>query len=212
MANAEPDQGKQFPNPSSSSANLPVVEEGEATGEVAVTYDRFRTEFGRPHVPGILKCFATHPALLAHMMDLSKSLIFADGHLCRRHKEMIATLVSSQNSCAYCTDSHAFALRMQGGSAEALCALQQNDLHADALTEAEQRLLAFVAKINSASHQIARADIEALHQAGWDNPEIAETIHVAALFATFNRVVNAFGIPSQDLLAHYDHAATQGER
>jgi uncharacterized peroxidase-related enzyme len=193
--------------PSSSSTNLPLVEEGEASSEIAALYDHFRSHFGRPDVPGILKCFATHPPLLKHMMDLSGSLIFLDGHLTRRHKEMIATLVSLQNACAYCADSHSFALRTQGGSAEALCAIQQSDLLSPALTFAEQALLSFAAKVNATSNDIARADIETLHQTGWNDLQISEAIHVAALFATFNRVVNSFGLPSQGLLALYESAA-----
>lgn len=197
----------ESPKPSSSSTNLPVVEEDAASEEVAALYDHFRSHFGRPDVPGILKCFATHPPLLKHMMDLSGSLIFTDGHLTRRHKEMIATLVSSQNACDYCADSHSFALRMNGGSAEVLCAIQQNDLNAPALTSREQALLSFVSKVNVNSHEIARADIETLQSDGWNDLQIAEAIHVAALFATFNRVVNAFGLPSQGLLAMYENAA-----
>ena len=193
--------------PRSSSTNLPVVEEGEASAEVAALYDHFRSHFGRPDVPGILKCFATHPPLLKHMMELSGALIFSDGHLTRRHKEMIATLVSSQNACSYCSDSHSFALRMQGGSAEALCAIQQSDLLSTALTSGEQALLSFVAKVNMNSHEITRDDIATLYRAGWNDSQVAESIHVAALFATFNRVVNAFGLPSQGLLAMYENAA-----
>jgi uncharacterized peroxidase-related enzyme len=190
-------------NTSTSSTNLPVVEEVEATGEVAAVYDHFRAHFGRPDVPGILKCFATHPSLLEHMMALSESLIFSSGHLNRRNKEMIATLVSSQNSCEYCADSHGFFLRIHGGSAEALLAVQQGDLHAPSLTTAEQALLSFAQKVNQNSHTIGSADIETLHQAGWADGQIAEAIHVAALFATFNRVANAFGLKSQGLLALY---------
>ncbi|WP_263350560.1 carboxymuconolactone decarboxylase family protein [Acidicapsa acidisoli] len=209
MGDPEIDRNSQLssPKPSSSSINLPVVEEDVASDEVAALYDHFRSHFGRPDVPGILKCFATHPLLLKHMMDLSGSLIFSDGHLTRRHKEMIATLVSSQNACAYCADSHSFALRVQGGSAEALCAIQRGDLLSPALTSAEQTLLSFVAKVNTRSHEITVADIEELHQAGWGDLEISEAIHVAALFATFNRVVNAFGLPSQGLLALYENSA-----
>ncbi len=209
MEHTENDRSSQLGNrkPLSSSTNLPVVEEDNASEEVAALYDLFRSHFGRPDIPGILKCFATHPPLLNHMMELSGALIFSDGHLTRRHKEMIATLVSSQNDCPYCADSHSFALRMQGGSAEALCAIQQDNLLSPALTSEEQSLLSFVAKVNTNSHEIARADIEALHKGGWNDLEIAEAIHVAALFATFNRVVNAFGLPSQGLLAMYENAA-----
>jgi len=199
-----------LPTRSPSSINLPVVEEGDATDEVAALYDYFRAHFGRSDVPGILKCFATHPPLLKHMMELSGRLIFSDGHLTRRHKEMIAALVSSQNACAYCADSHSFALRVQGGSAEALCAIQQGNLHSAALTSAEQALLSFVAKVNVRSHEIARSDMEAMNKAGWNDLETSEAIHVAALFATFNRVVNAFGLSSQGLLAIYESDGDSG--
>jgi len=97
--------------------NIPLIEESEASGEVAASYNHFRTHFGRPDVPGILKCFATHPPLLRHMMDLSEHLIFSEGSLGRKHKEMIATYVSSQDSCPYCADSHGFFLRVHGGTA-----------------------------------------------------------------------------------------------
>ena len=186
------------------STNLPVVEEADASGRVAALYDHFKSHFGRPDVPGILKCFATHPPLLEHMMALSESLIFSEGFLTRRHKEMIATLVSSQNDCAYCADSHGFMLRMNGGSAETLCAIQENKLRSPSLSEAEQALLTFVEKINGNSQAIGPADILSIREAGWDDAQIAEAIHVAALFATFNRVVNAFGLPSQGLLPLYE--------
>jgi len=186
-----------------SSINLPVIEEGEAVGEVAALYEHFRTHFGRPQVPGILKCFATHPPLLRHMMALSESLLFADGALNRRHKEMIATFISVQNDCAYCADSHGYFLRVHDGSQEVLCALQEGSLTSTALTQAEQALLTFVQKVSLQSNRVTPADMESLRQSGWNNLQIAEAIHLTALFATFNRVASAFGLPSQRLLDFY---------
>jgi uncharacterized peroxidase-related enzyme len=186
------------------SVNIPLIEESTATGEVAALYQHFRSHFGRPDVPGILKCFATHPPLLRHMMDLSESLIFADGRLTRKHKEMIATLVSAQNSCPYCQDSHAYFLRVHGGSSQALAAIETNNLDSPELTTAEQTLLGFARKVNLNSHEICRADVDLVRQAGWSELQIAEAVHVAALFATFNRVANAFGLESQGLLALCD--------
>jgi uncharacterized peroxidase-related enzyme len=195
--------GRKQPIPSTT---LPVVEETGASGEVAALYQHFRTHFGRPDVPGILKCFATHPPLLRHMMDLAETLIFAEGALTRRQKEMIATLVSLENSCPYCADSHAYFLRVNGGSPETLHAIEQRDLKSPALSAAEQLLLGFAQKINRDSHRIDTADIASLSLAGWSQLQIAEAIHVTALFATFNRVANAFGLPSQGLLALYQEA------
>jgi len=182
------------------SINLPVIEEDDATGEVAALYEHFRSHFGRPQVPGILKCFATHPPLLRHMMALSESLLFADGALDRRQKEMIATYISSCNACEYCADSHGYFLRVHGGSGEVLCALRQGQLHSEAVSDADRALLAFVNKVNLHSNAVTTADMQSLRETGWNDLQIAESIHLAALFATFNRVANAFGLPSQRLL------------
>lgn len=184
-------------------ANLPLIEENAATGEIAAFYNHFRTHFGRADVPGILKCFATHPPLLQHMMGLSESLIFTDGKLMRKHKEMIATLVSVQNACPYCFDSHAYFLRVQGGTSQALAAIQANHLHSPELTPAEQALLGFVTKVNREFHKIGPVDVARLQQFGWSEAQIAEAIHVASLFAAFNRVANAFGLGSQGLLTAF---------
>ena len=181
-------------------ANLSVIEEDQATGEVAELYAQFRSRFGRPDVPGILKCFATHPPLLRHMMELSESLIFADGHLNRRQKEMIAAFISVQNECPYCADSHGFFFRVHGRSSEALCAIQENRLAASLLSGQDQALLAFVDKVNRNSSSVCREDINELLRAGFGLPQIAEAIHIASLFSTFNRVANAFGLQSQGLL------------
>jgi uncharacterized peroxidase-related enzyme len=187
----------------SSAANLPIVEEADATGEVAELYERFRSHFGRPRVPGIVKCFATHPALLRNMMGLAENLLFVDGFLTRRHKEMISTLVSTENTCPYCADSHGHFLRTLGGSAEQLAAIEGHDLTSAAFSPQDQVLLAFVDKVTRASHVIQRGDIEKLIESGWSEAQISEAVHIAALFATFNRIVNAFGLPSQHLLDFY---------
>ncbi len=79
-------------------ANLPVVSESAASPEVQRQYARYRETFGRPQVPGILQCFATHPPLLEHMMDIARSILFVDGALDRQQKEMIAAFVSSVNA------------------------------------------------------------------------------------------------------------------
>jgi uncharacterized peroxidase-related enzyme len=199
LATSKRELGQQQP------ANLPLIEESSAAGEVAELYNYFRTHFGRPDVPGILKCFATHPPLLKHMMGLSESLIFADGHLTRKHKEMIATLVSQQNACPYCFDSHAYFLRVHGGSSQALDAIRANHLHSPELTPAEQALLSFATRVNNESHKIGPVDMQQLKLSGWNEEQIAEAIHVASLFSTFNRVANAFGLGSQGLLGLFEN-------
>jgi uncharacterized peroxidase-related enzyme len=188
------------------SSNLNCVEEQEATGEVAELYQYFRSHFGRPDVPGIIKCFATHPPMLRHMMPMAESLIFSDGQLSRRDKAMIGAFVSEQNACTYCSDCHGFFFRAQGGSADTLKAIKRGDLQSPSFSEAERALLSFIAKVDSDSCEIDRNDIEVLCQYGWSEDQIAEAIHVAALFAAFNRIANGFGLSSQGLVELYENS------
>lgn len=178
---------------------LAVVDEDVATGAVAKVYADYCTRFAREHVPGILKCFATHPPLLEQMLAIASNLLFVEGHLTRRTKEMIATYVSVLNACPYCLDSHASFLHQQGGSEGLLLAIFTGDLSSPSITGKERSLLNFVAKVTDESYKISRADIASLQDAGWHEPQIAETVHITALFACFNRVANTFGLASQQL-------------
>lgn len=192
-------------------ANLPLVSEHNAPAAVAQLFAQYRRDFGRTQLPGILQCFATHPPLLEHMMGLAQSVLFVDGALDRRHKEMLSAFVSAQNQCAYCTDSHGFFFRAQGGSSQALDAVTTCRLESDAIKPGQRALLSFALKVTQNSQAIVPDDIQTLRHAGFNDLQIAEAIHITALFSCFNRVVNAFGLPSQNLLANYqsesdDHA------
>jgi alkylhydroperoxidase family enzyme len=68
------------------------------------------------------------------------------------------------------------------------------------ISSAERLLLEFVSKVNSASNRISIQNVIALRDAGWSDDQIAEAVHVAAMFSFFNRVANAFGLISQGLL------------
>ena len=190
--------------------NLPIVREDAATDSVARSYANYRERFGRPDVPGILKCFATHPPLLEQMIALPSNLLFNEGHLPRRVKEMIATYVSALNDCPYCLDSHASFLRTQGGSDELLTALSNGKLEVPSISAKERQLLSFVRKVTNESYKVTPDDIRELNDVDWTQLQIAEATHITALFAFFNRVANTFGLPSQHRL-DLDPASTNSK-
>ena len=188
-------------NQAAADTNIPIVEEETATGAVAEAYADYRARFGREHVPGILKCFATHPPLLKQMIELASSLLFTESLLTQTTKEMIATHVSRLNACAYCLDSHANSLYQSGGSDELLLAIFQGDLASPSISPKERVLLAFTAKVTEESYRVSATDIQSLQNVGWHHQQIAEVVHIAALFACFNRVASAFGLSSQSLFS-----------
>ena len=68
------------------------------------------------------------------------------------------------------------------------------------LPPAELALLEYVELITRAADRSTPADVENLRVAGWTEDQIAEAVYVTAMFAFFNRVADAFGVPSQDYL------------
>jgi len=78
-----------------------IIEDNEATGDIAAAYNHWRAGSGRQQVPGIIKCFGARPDFLRQVVDFSNTVHFSEGHLSRRHKEMIASYVSFLNRCPY---------------------------------------------------------------------------------------------------------------
>lgn len=179
-----------------SSTNLPLIDDRTAGEEVRELFARYREHFGRTDLPGIVQCFATNAALLKSMLEVAEHFLFGESLLSCRHKEMIATYISRQNACSYCADSHGALLEMQGGSPEMICALQDGDLNTQLFTSEELALLKFAGKVNANSPPVTRADVEAAMRAGWTEAQVAEAVHIAGLFAAFNRIANGFGLPS----------------
>jgi uncharacterized peroxidase-related enzyme len=184
----------------SGETKIPLLDEAEATGETAAAYQYFRDQTGRQDVPGILKCFGTNPAFVRQMVDISSTLLFADGYLTRRQKEMIATYVSKLNECPYCLDSHGFFLLVHGAPEEVAGKIIAGEIDGAAISEAERHLLLYVAKVNGESFKTTKEDVQRLRDLGWRDEQIAEAVHVGTMMGLCNRVANAFGLPSQGFL------------
>jgi len=68
------------------------------------------------------------------------------------------------------------------------------------LTPAERALLDYVEKVTEAAYRTTAEDVQILRDHGWTEDQIAEAVYVTAMFAFFNRVADAFGVPPQDYL------------
>jgi Carboxymuconolactone decarboxylase family len=84
-----------------STPKIRIIEDAEAIGDTAAAYEYWRAGSGRKQVPGIIKCFGARPDFLQQVVQFSNTVHFSEGHLSRRHKEMIASYVSYLNRCPY---------------------------------------------------------------------------------------------------------------
>ena len=79
-------------------------------------------------------------------------------------------------------------------------ALAEGRTDAPSLTAAERELLAYAKKITEAAYKTTPEDVQRLRDYGWTEEQISEAVYIIALFAFFNRVAEAFGIPEMGYL------------
>jgi uncharacterized peroxidase-related enzyme len=97
-------------------------------------------------------------------------------------------------------DSHAYFLRVQEAPDETVKALARGDLESAGLSPAERALLQYVEQVTRHAERTTHADVQRLRDLGWTDEQIGEAVYITALFAFFNRVADAFGVPSMKYL------------
>jgi len=80
-------------------------------------------------------------------------------------------------------------------------AILEGKLDDAGLTPAERVLLDYVELITNAAYRSTAEDVQKLRDAGWSEEQISEAVYITAIFAFFNRVADAFGVPPQDYLS-----------
>jgi alkylhydroperoxidase family enzyme len=79
-------------------------------------------------------------------------------------------------------------------------AILEGKLEKAGLTKAERALMKYVEMVTRAAYRTTAKDVENLKKEGWSNDQISEAVYITAIFAFFNRVADAFGVPPQDYL------------
>ncbi|WP_340687569.1 carboxymuconolactone decarboxylase family protein [Amycolatopsis coloradensis] len=90
---------------------------GRATGLVRDVYGQLERDFGMLAPPVALH--SPSPAVLAASWVMLRESLVAKGETSRADREVVATLVSRENSCPYCVEVHGMALDSLGRSSEA---------------------------------------------------------------------------------------------
>ena len=81
-----------------------------------------------------------------------------------------------------------------------MLAIAEGRLDDASISSAERALLDYARLITEAASRSTHEDVQKLRQAGWKDDQISEAVYVIAMFAFFNRVADAFGVPSQNYL------------
>ena len=79
--------------------------------------------------------------------------------------------------------------------------LARADLDGATLPRVEVALLRFVETITRHAYRVTDEQVEQLRAMGWTDEQLAECVYIAALFAFFNRVADAFGLADPNYFA-----------
>ena len=106
-------------------ASIGVVEEEDATGKVATTYEEIRSTLGIDFVPNMYRALAVNPDQLEMTWRNIQSLMGEEGNLGRKTKDIVALTVSIMSGCDYCIEVYNEAVREDGLDDSALLELYE---------------------------------------------------------------------------------------
>jgi uncharacterized peroxidase-related enzyme len=143
--------------------------------------------------PGILGPMIAYPETEEHLSGLAEALLRGPSSLTSAERELLASYVSSQNECHFCTQSHAAAARVHYGSERHLVDQVLAGATAAPVSEKMQALLAIADKVRRDGRLVQAPDIARARAAGADDKAIHDTVLIAAAFCMFNRYVDGLG-------------------
>ena len=151
-------------------------------------------------VPGWLARVAPVPWFARSWASmLRKPVAHVSPDLC----DLVALVVSQDNSCRYCFGAQRAVLRMLGYR-EAYIARLERDFHVAELSDAEQAALDFARHVSRADPRPSRAELERLARTGFSPPAIAELAYVAAATVFANRAATLLALPPEPFEAMVD--------
>ncbi len=172
---------------------IDIIDEADATGELKDAYDTIAQTRGK--VANIMKIHSLHPEAMLRHMELYKTLLFGRSGLKRAERELIATVVSSINGCAYCTNHHAEALRAYWKDEDRVQSIIDLQFDAAALSGREQAMAAYARILTQTPTAVAETDVAPMRKAGLSDRDILDVNLITSYFNFVNRIAEGLGVP-----------------
>lgn len=151
-----------------------------------------------PHIqlqddlPGITAGFAFRPETAAPMRELAHILLHISGNdgFTSGDRKLIASFVSSRNTCYFCQTSHgAAAAYLYGGNTAIVEAVCKNYRSAP-ISNKLKALIAIAEQVQIDGKRVAKETVEQARAEGATDLEIHDTVLIAAAFCMYNRYVD----------------------
>ncbi len=142
--------------------------------------------------PGIRELFAFRPETGRALSQLAETILRGPSSLTPLERELIAAVVSHENDCFFCHNSHAAAANALAKDLDFI-ATALKDPDAAGVSKKVQALLVIARHVARSGREVTPALIEQARTAGASDEEIHDGVIVAAAFCMFNRYVDGLG-------------------
>lgn len=178
--------------------DLPMIEEEEATDEVAQIYAEAKRELQLPIVPNMMKALATSPAALAIYWGSVRSF-YQHTTLPQSLTSMILYTIAETSNCEYCSAGNELTCRTLGVDEETLSALVK-----DLGNVSPQRIAAiieFALKVSHDPQGLVAEDYDQVREQGITDEELVEIILIAAIGNYADTLADALKIEVESLVS-----------
>ncbi|MBI2774869.1 peroxidase-related enzyme [Candidatus Dependentiae bacterium] len=164
-----------------------------------------------PHIelpqslPGIISLLAYCPQTAKPLSMLAEVLLRGESTLSAGERELIASYVSSLNTCNFCCNSHsAAAAHLLDNGALTTVQAVKDDFQTAPISEKLKTLLAIAQQVQKNGKLVTAEHISRARQAGATDKEIHDTVLIAAAFCMYNRYVDGLSTWTPDDPEIYD--------
>ena len=141
------------------------------------------------HLPGITGLLEYRKDSAQPIRDLTQFLLRGPSTLTEGERELIATVVSHNNNCQFCTTAHTAAADLLLGEFETTQKVKL-DIETAPVTEKMKALLTIAKQVQQSGKSVTTESVERAKNSGATDIEIHDTVLIAALFCLYNRYVD----------------------
>ncbi|MFC0182277.1 uncharacterized peroxidase-related enzyme [Pseudarcicella hirudinis] len=141
------------------------------------------------HLPGITGLLEYSQDTAQPIRELTQFLLRGENTLSAGERELIATIVSHNNECKFCTSAHTAAADLLLGESKT-CKIIKQDIDKAEISEKMKALLKIAKMVQKSGKSVTKEAIELAKNNGATDLEIHDTVLIAGLFCLYNRYVD----------------------
>lgn len=178
------------------SAWISMIEEGEASADLADAYDEARSPNG--HIENVLKIHSHRPNIMRGHVRLYRAILHDESNTVPEwFQETVGAYVSMINGGSYSYANHWANARHLIGDEQRADAIEAafRDREPQRVFEGgELAALKYAEKLTTHPNDMAESDVDAMREGGFDDGQILEINQVCCYFAYANRLLNGLGV------------------